>query len=104
MIKPSLYTSIGYKKLIDFVNSLLPDAHSTSIVENSTCIHIVAKKGDYTLHFDLHEDEFNNPDPEIVFNPFRSDKKQMSVSDSLSKIAPIVISIFDISIGVSLSN
>lgn len=91
-----MYTTIGYKKLIDFVNSILPGAHSTTIVENNTCIHVVAKKGDFTFHFDLYEDEFNNPDPEIVFNPFMSDKKQMSVSDSLSKIAPIVKSKFDI--------
>lgn len=102
IIKPSLYSTIGYKKLIDFVDSFLPDAHSTTIVENNTCIHVVAKKGDYTFHFDFYEDEFNNLDPEIVFNPFIRDKKQMSISDSLSKIAPIVISIFDIPIGVSI--
>lgn len=104
IIKPSLYSTIGYKKLIDFVDSFLPDAHSTTIVENNTCIHVVAKKGDYTLHFDLYEDQFNNPDPEIVFNPFIRDKKQMSVSDSLSKIAPIVKSKFDIPAGVSISD
>lgn len=78
--------SKGYQRLIDFIMSLSPEVHSTSIVENNTCIHIVAKKGDYTYHFDLYEDEFNNTDPEIVFNPFWGDKKLKARMDNLSEI------------------
>lgn len=78
--------SKGYQRLIDLVISLSPDAYSTAIVENNTCIHMVAKKGEYTYHFDLYEDEFNNPDPEIVFNPFWGDKKLKARMDNLSEI------------------
>ncbi|MBP6234862.1 MAG: hypothetical protein KA270_00930 [Saprospiraceae bacterium] len=82
----STLQSKGYQRLIDLIMSLSPDVHSTSIVENNTCIHVVAKKGDYTYHFDLYEDEFNHSDPEIVFNPFWGDKKLKARMDNLSEI------------------
>jgi hypothetical protein len=78
--------SKGYQRLIDLIISLEPDVYSTAIVENDTCIHMVAKKGEYTYHFDLYEDEYKNPDPEIVFNPFWGDKKLKARMDNLSEI------------------
>ncbi len=82
----SILQSKGYHRLLDLIISLEPEAYSTAIVENNSCIHMVAKKGEYTYHFDLYEDEFKNPDPEIVFNPFWGDKKLKARMDNLSEI------------------